>query len=226
MKASIPYIQQKFNEFNNMIFGGTLPVLPIYLSDAKSFLGKVVYDIREVEEQHKEYYDFKLYINVRIDLPEAELEDVIIHEMIHYFIGYHQLGDTTAHGPKFRQMMRTINDKYGRHIIIRKTDLTQEQSQQAVGTARRWHAVCIVKYQNGKIGVKVVGRIVQRILEMHNAIVSQFNPLEITWYLTDEPYFNQFPVSNSLKIQYVKESEIEEHLQGAKKIRCDGKTVK
>ena len=39
MKATIPYIEQKFEEFNQQMFAGQLPKLPIELSDAKTFLG-------------------------------------------------------------------------------------------------------------------------------------------------------------------------------------------
>ena len=39
MKATIPYIERKFEEFNQQMFAGKLPKLPIELSDAKTFLG-------------------------------------------------------------------------------------------------------------------------------------------------------------------------------------------
>ena len=47
------------------------------------------------------YYDFKLRINKRIDLPEQEIEDIIIHEMIHYHIAYNGIKDTSTHGRVF-----------------------------------------------------------------------------------------------------------------------------
>ena len=38
MKATIPYVEKKFEEFNQLMFDGRLPKLPIELSDAKTFL--------------------------------------------------------------------------------------------------------------------------------------------------------------------------------------------
>jgi hypothetical protein len=35
VKATIPYIEQKFEEFNCQMFGGKLPKIPVELSDAK-----------------------------------------------------------------------------------------------------------------------------------------------------------------------------------------------
>lgn len=37
MEITIPYIKHKFEEFNQQMFAGKLPMLPIKLSNAKSF---------------------------------------------------------------------------------------------------------------------------------------------------------------------------------------------
>ena len=105
MKATIPYIEKKFDEFNRLIFEGKLPRIPIELSNAKTFLGQCVYKKRRRPFGKPKLYDFRLRINTRIDLPEQELEDTIIHEMIHYYIGYNKLEDASSHGPLFLQMM-------------------------------------------------------------------------------------------------------------------------
>ena len=46
MKATIPYVETKFEKFNQLMFDGKLPQLPIELSDAKTFLGMCVYKKR------------------------------------------------------------------------------------------------------------------------------------------------------------------------------------
>jgi len=83
VKATIPYIEQKFEEFNRK-FGGKLPKIPVELSDAKTFLGQYVYKKRRKPFGKTELYEFRLRINTRVDLPEREVEDTIIHEMIHF----------------------------------------------------------------------------------------------------------------------------------------------
>lgn len=77
MKATIPYIEQKFEEFNLQMFAGQLPKLPIVLSDAKTFLGVCAFKTRKGKDGKKICYDFKLRINTRIDLPEEEIEDTL-----------------------------------------------------------------------------------------------------------------------------------------------------
>ena len=165
MKADIPFIEKKFEEFNKLMFAGELHKLPIELSNAKTFLGQCVFKIRRLTNGKTEKYDFRLRINTRIDLPEQELEDTIIHEMIHFYIGINQLNDTSAHG----QIMDAINVRYGRHMTITHK-VTKEQREQAYDKRQHWHVVAIVEFKNGKTGIKVLPRIVPRILNYYNKI--------------------------------------------------------
>ena len=71
MIPTIEYIQTRFDEYNARFFGGHLPSIPIHLSHAKGFLGKVCYT-RKRQGLFGGYRntDFVLRINVRIYLPE------------------------------------------------------------------------------------------------------------------------------------------------------------
>ena len=172
MIPTIAYIEKKFVEFNQQMFAGKLPRIPILLSDAKSFLGKCTYKKRiNKKTGKKENYDFKLRINTRADLPEREIEDTIIHEMIHYYIAYHQLEDASTHGPLFRQIMNTINQRFGRNLTISFKG-TQGQNEQLEDKQSHYHVIAVVTFHNGKIGIKVLPRIVQRILYYYNNVLA------------------------------------------------------
>lgn len=138
MKSTIPYIEKKFDEFNQTIFRGRLPKLPIVLSDAATFLGKCECRRMTLPNGQIQYYDFLMRINTRFDLPEREIEDTIIHEMIHYFIFYHGLHDTSSHGEIFKAIMNSINTTHGRHITIRHSG-DSSTAEQATSTRRTWH---------------------------------------------------------------------------------------
>ena len=43
MRATLEYIKQKFDVYNNLMFEGKLKPLPFKLSNAKSFLGAVFF---------------------------------------------------------------------------------------------------------------------------------------------------------------------------------------
>ena len=214
MKATIPYIEQKFEEFNQQMFAGQLPKLPIELSDAKTFLGVCAFKTRKGKDGKKICYDFKLRINTRIDLPEAEIEDTIIHEMIHYFIGYNQLEDASAHGPMFLHMMNSINAKYGRHLSV-SYKVTKEQREQAIDAKQHWRVVAVVKFKDGRYGIKVLPRIQQRIVNYYTKVGSSKDVERVDLYMSNNVYFNRFPNSSVLNAHYVDIEEINKNMKGA-----------
>ena len=214
MKATIPYIEQKFEEFNQQMFAGQLPKLPIELSDAKTFLGVCAFKTRKGKDGKKICYDFKLRINTRIDLPETEIEDTIIHEMIHYFIGYNQLEDASAHGPMFLHMMNSINAKYGRHLSV-SYKVTKEQREQAIDAKQHWRVVAVVKFKDGRYGIKVLPRIQQRIVNYYTKVGSSKDVERVELYMSNNVYFNRFPNSSALNAHYVDIEEINNNIRGA-----------
>ena len=198
MKPSVEYIQHCFDTFNRQYFDNSLPPLPIKLSHAKGFLGKVTF-VRKRQGLFRGYKneDFVLRINVRIDLPEEIVQDTILHEMIHYYIAVNQLQDTSAHGRLFRDQMVRINQKGNRHISITHR-LNEEQKAQA--HIHKERAVAIVHFSDGKTGVKVVPKQEKHIRYWHKMAMRRFAIDRIDWYLSDDPYFAQFPSSIAMKI--------------------------
>lgn len=221
MKATIPYVERKFEEFNQLMFGGQLPKLPIELSDAKTFLGMCVYKKKRTLLGKTVCYDFKLRINTRIDLAEAEVEDIIIHEMIHYYIGYNKIVDTSAHGCVFRQLMNGINERFGRHIRV-SHKLSKEEKEQLYGTKQRWRVVALVTFSDGRTGIKVLPRIVPKIVSYYNVVGRESSVECIELYATNHPFFNRYPSSSAFRVHYIDRVDAEKHLQGAEKLACDG----
>ena len=206
MKPSVSYIQSRFNEFNARFFDGALPPIPIKLSHAKGFLGKVTF-VRRKQGLFSRYRneDFVLRINTRIDLPESLIEDTILHEMIHYYIALNQLRDTSAHGQLFRREMKRINAEGDRHITIthRLTD-----AQRAQATLHKSRVIAIVHFSDGKTGIKVVPKQEKHILYWHKTAKRRFSVSSIDWYLSDNDFFAQFPSSIAMKIYLIPDLQI------------------
>ena len=116
MKPTIEYIENKFREFNHLLFDDKLPILPIQLSNAKTFLGMLVYKKKRKLFGKMELYDFRLRISIRLDLPEREVEDTIIHEMIHYYLYYTGEDVKVKHGKAFKRKANEMNRAYGLNI--------------------------------------------------------------------------------------------------------------
>ena len=217
MKATIPYVEKRFEEFNRLMFDGRLPKLPVELSDAKTFLGVCVYKKRRTLLGKTVCYDFKLRINTRIDLAEEEVEDIIIHEMIHYYILVNKIKDTSAHGRVFRQMMNGINERFGRHIRISHKP-TQEQKEQLYGAKQRWRVVAYVVFKDGRTGIKVLPRITSKVMNYYNMVGRESCVERIELYISNDTFFNRFPSSSALRVHYIDKTDAEEHLKDAKNL--------
>jgi len=225
MKPTIPYIQQKVDEFNRQMFDGKLPPVPVTLSNARTFLGLCVYKRRRKLFGGIEKYDFKLRFSTRLDLMEEEVEDTIIHELIHYYIGVNNLKDSSAHGKLFRSIMESINARFGRHLTI-SHKCTKEQREQAVDKRRKLHAIAFVRFHNGRCGVKVLPRMVKHILHYYNGISRSPEIKQIELFMSDNPFFNRYPSSSALRVHYIDEATMMENLKDAQSLVCDGKSVK
>ena len=198
MKASVEYIKAHFDAYNRQYFGGQLPTLPIKLSHAKGFLGKVTF-VRKRQGLFGGYRneDFVLRINVRIDLPEEVIQDTILHEMIHYYIAVNQLLDTSAHGRLFRAEMARINAEGNRHITISHR-LSEEEKRQAI--VKKERVVALVTFEDGKQGIKIVPKQVRHVQAWDKKVRRYFPIRSIEWYLTDDDLFAKYPSSMALRV--------------------------
>lgn len=118
MIATRKFVEEKFDELNLMCFEGKLPKITFRMSKARTFIGQFSFKKRRTWLLKTELYDFKLKISTHYDLPEDTLTDVLLHEMIHYYIAINGIKDRSAHGPVFRSMMKDLNERFGRHMTI------------------------------------------------------------------------------------------------------------
>ena len=217
MIATEQYIREAFEYYNKLIFSNSLPLISIKLSRAKSFLGQLTYKRKVSLFGKVEYTDFCLRINCKVDLEKDELDDTIIHEMIHYYIAYNKIADTSTHGVQFRRLMNAINKKYSRHITITHHG-TQEQNDQLRDKKAKWHVVAVVKMKDGKTGIKVIPRVIERIVYYYNNVSRSPEVDSVRLYLVLHPYFNQFPNSDKLNVVYVEPDKLVEPLANARQL--------
>ena len=224
-EITIPYIQQKFDDFNRQYFANQLPPILIKLSNAKTFLGKVCFrKERKLYSRKWHYSNFILRINTRIDLPEEMVEDIILHEMIHYYIAVNQFQDTSAHGRLFRAEMARLNAE-GRHIRI-SHQLSVEQCEQALGKPK-WRVVCVAYFKDGRVGVKVVPKQERHIRYFHRVAIAHFPIEHLEWYISDSPFFAQYPSSSALRFYLLFDTNpLIEALHNARILHCGSTPMK
>lgn len=225
MTPTVEYIRKHFDLYNGLYFGGTLPVPPIHLTNARTYMGQMTCRKRVGLFGRKHFSDFALRFSRRFDFSEAELQDTLIHEMIHYYIAYNQIADTSAHGATFRQMMNDINARGGRHITVSHRT-SREERLQLIGPKPRPRIFAVVWLADGHHYIKSVPRIEQRVLTMHRRISSSPQVRSVAWYYSTDPFFALFPSSMGTRMQRVDLAELQQHLASSTPLICDGRTVR
>lgn len=123
MIATKSIVASKFRRFNREYFNNMLPTPIFKVRKSKDVIGlhRMVSYKYTLEKEHY------IIISSYYDMQENVLEDVILHEMIHYFIAIRDLKDTEMHGVIFQHYMNEIN-KNGRNIGI-MVKLTEDNSK-------------------------------------------------------------------------------------------------
>lgn len=212
MTPTVAYLEERFDTFNEMCFEGALPRIPIRLSSARSFIGRLQYrPVRDWRRRIVRREDFILRISTRYDLPEAEVEDTLIHEMIHYWIAWQNLTDSSTHGKLFRAKMQEINSRFGRHLTI-----SHKSSPEELDRDKRVsdHYLCVSRLADGRTAVTVVASTCVR--SIRRAFRWSATIRNAQWYISRDPWFNRFPRCRTPKLFPVDPAELEAHMQEAK----------
>ncbi len=211
MRADIPYVQQKFREFNVTMFDGRLPEPPISITNAKTYLGVCAFRKHRKWHGRLEYSDFRIRISRRFDLPQDEIDDTIIHEMIHYYIGLFSPADMPGHSTLFRRMMADINERFGRHISVSHR-LTPDQQEQAIDNRPKRHIVAKVVLKDGRTGIKVIPCMERHIRRYHRGMMASGKVSSIEFFQTTDPFFNSFPSSSAFTVYFPDPDVLAQHL--------------
>lgn len=212
MKVDKAYLEDKFREYNAEIFGSSLEPVEIRLSKAKSFLGKLQYRyVRNIFGKITGLKDVVIRINTRYELSEEELQDTLIHEMIHWYIISHGIKDTSTHGKYFRSMMADINSRFGRHVTVshRKKDGPLVETDPKV----RECIFCVSQLRDGRTGLTVVSQ--AGYAPVRRSLRRMYPIAAMAWYRSCDPYFNRFPRSRTPKVYLVDPTELEAALQNS-----------
>lgn len=103
-----------FRECKRMYFTENLKTPKMMTFQSKAILAQVSYG----EKKYKNNVSKRIIIffSDLYDYPEDFLRNVMVHEMIHYYIHLHQIEDDGAHGHVFMKMAKEMNEKYGLNI--------------------------------------------------------------------------------------------------------------
>lgn len=115
MEITKQYLEERFIEYNSLYFNGILKK-PLFLF--KTNKDGVVAKFRYNKEGKKKCSP-KIYINKCIAWDEDSLKNVLLHEMVHYYVVFIENYDGLfSHGFRFRRKVREIKKNFGYTINI------------------------------------------------------------------------------------------------------------
>lgn len=111
-------IEQKFREYNHLYFNGELPLPQFGL--LRSYRTCGYFSCNKIIGRRKLKRP-RIEISCYFDLEEDDLRNIMVHEMIHYYLAYKHIDIHITHGEAFLKMSEDFNRQY-RLNITEKVD--------------------------------------------------------------------------------------------------------
>jgi len=94
---------------NDKYFGGILPCPKLEIMHSYRTLGffSCEYDL------YGGMFNESIKMSDNYDYTEAQLTNIFVHEMIHYYLAYMRIDTRCTHGKEFKKMATELNSKYG-----------------------------------------------------------------------------------------------------------------
>ena len=210
MIVTIDWMEEWFKRFDQEYFGGKLPLPELSLTRAKTRLGQLAFK-RASRWGRTKLYDFKLSMSTYYDMTEQQAKSVLLHEMIHYIIGYTGLKDTAPHGVVFRGMMDNLNRKYGWDIRVMTSTkgwkVSERVAEKKKAKGPQTYLMLAIELKDGKFYLSRVNPGFARRIEKQLPMVCELRSHR--WYTTQESYFEDYPQVRSLRGRRITKNDFE-----------------
>ena len=210
MIVTIDWMEEWYKRFDQEYFGGKLPLPVLSLTRAKTRLGQLAFK-RASRWGRTKLYDFKLSMSTYYDMTEQQAKSVLLHEMIHYIIGYTGLKDTAPHGVVFRGMMDNLNRKYGWDIRVMTSTkgwkVSERVAEKKKAKGPQTYLMLAIELKDGKFYLSRVNPGFARRIEKQLPMVRELRSHR--WYTTQESYFEDYPQVRSLRGRRITKNDFE-----------------
>ena len=117
MKVTIGLLEGRFEEYNEKYFNCALKYPQLKLLKSYTTLG--MFSCRRMTKSNRKLSGAKIEISCYIDWEEAELRDVMVHEMIHYYLAYMHIDTEITHCEAFLEMAERLNREHSLNIRVK-----------------------------------------------------------------------------------------------------------
>lgn len=216
---SLQYITQQFGIFNRKYFEGVLPMPRLLLSCSKTRLGSFSCK-RSRRLFRSRLTDFTIRISNYYVMTERQVQNILLHEMIHYYIAYQGIKDTSAHGIVFRQMANRLNSQYGWQITVSTNTRGWEISENAKERKQKAAAERLILVLEMKDGTRFLSVVNPKYaVRLEKQIKRVFDIQKHAWYLSSDSRFSDYPQVRSLRGKRLSESQFNDFINsGAKSV--------
>ena len=195
-------LTQYFQRFNHDYFEDGLPLPRLVPSRSRTRLGSFSCK-RQLTWRGRKLTDFTIRISTYYNMSERQVQNVLLHEMIHYSIAYTGLKDTSAHGVVFRGMMDNLNRKYGWEIRVTQDTKGWETTVRKAPCQRQ---ILAMKTRDSRCFVSVVNPKFRDRLETQIKKVPEI--VWHQWFMSSDEYFSNFPTVRTLRGRRVSEEQL------------------
>ena len=200
MIVTTAWMEEWFRRFDAEYFGGNLPLPEFSLTRARTRLGQLSF--KQASRWGRTHlYDFKISMTTYYDMTDLQAKSVLLHEMIHYVIGYTHLKDTSSHGIVFRGMMDRLNRQYGWQIRISTSTkgwkVNERILQRKEARGPQTYLVLAIRRRDGQCFLCRVSPSAASTLERRVSALPEVETHQ--WYTTQDSYFADYPQVRSLR---------------------------
>ncbi len=220
MRATLDYVREKFDYYNQLCFEGKLPRPEFAINSRYQSLGLTCTEWKQEADGTKKEC-FRIEISNRMDLPEVEYIDTIVHEMIHYYIEYNHIKDDSPHGLVFHAKMKELTEQYGIQITV---NFTEDEEAAIARKLDKYQYVCVLEMEDGTYCSAVVIR--NKVFEWWKKCSELQGVREAKWYISNRAIFEHFPVRVNPYFVSVEANKMHHYLTGAVELENTGTTIK
>ena len=216
MTVNIEWIAQQFELFNALYFDKVLPTPLFLVSKTKTKLGWFV---------HKKSFTLSGFgSSTHYQFTERQAQNILLHEMIHFYIAFKNIKDKSAHGPVFKRLMNQFNQEFGWELTVSvntKDYKTNETASSAKAKKIKERLILAIEQSDGTCFLSVVNP--RYAFKIQNELKRTTLNLKYSWYKSSDERFSHFSTVRSMRGVKTPRNEFEEVIKSLQPVVLVGK---
>ena len=137
MIADLNNMPHMFWECNRLYFNHKLPTPKFDVMHTYRKLGKFAYRWGEKKKPFKKRF-MVILMSDYFDFDEETFRNIMVHEMIHYYLAWNRIKTKKDHGKEFMEIAQDLNVKYGLNVTKTLDASSFQRTEQAPKAKGFW----------------------------------------------------------------------------------------